>query len=277
MARSKRERPPDPDRLVRRSAGDLRSEDGRFEVSSTGGAGRWYVTDAERHDGLGLALVLGPFATLDQVRAAIVAQRATPAGDDGPLPQPVASEPAARPRASRPTAARAAAKRPPEPPEPEPRAPDPEPESPAPPPAPPPVRVEHARWRARGDDRDAAVAVVRRINDAWLAGDPDAMADDLHASVVLLPPDDGTRVEGRDAAIGSYRAFLATAVVRGWTDLGLTCDAVDATAVVRYRFELRWTTDGGERTDVGHDLWVLARQGGRWRAVWRTTTPIRDA
>ena len=53
--------------------------------TSTGGAGRWYVTDTERHDQLGLALVLGPFGTLDEARAAMVAQQA---GDDGPSPQP---------------------------------------------------------------------------------------------------------------------------------------------------------------------------------------------
>src|SRR6188472_498807 len=98
MARAKKERPPDPDRLVRRSAGDLHTEDGRFEVSSTGGAGRWYLTDTERHDGLGLALVLGPFTTLEEVRAAIGEQRSEPAGDDGPLPEPPKDVPAKPPK-----------------------------------------------------------------------------------------------------------------------------------------------------------------------------------
>ncbi|MFN8517804.1 MAG: nuclear transport factor 2 family protein [Chloroflexota bacterium] len=115
------------------------------------------------------------------------------------------------------------------------------------------------------------------INDAWLSGDPDAMAEELHPEVVLLPPDDGPRLEGREAAVGSYRSFLGSAVVRSWTERGLTCDIADGTAVVRYRFELSGEMGGEARTDVGHDLWVLAREGGRWRASWRTTTPARDA
>ncbi|MET0771667.1 MAG: hypothetical protein ABWZ82_01175, partial [Candidatus Limnocylindrales bacterium] len=166
MAKAKKERPPDPDRLVRRSAGDLHTEDDRFEVSSTGGAGRWYVTDTARHDGLGLALVLGPFGTLDEVRAAITEQRSAPAGDDGPLPEPpkaaATRAPTTRSRRAEPV-------------------PEPEPE----PPPRPSVRITRGRWRSRGDERDAVVAAVRQVTDAWLSDDPGQARDDLHEGMVV--------------------------------------------------------------------------------------------
>lgn len=251
MARAKRERPADPDRLVRRSAGDRHTEDGRFEVSSAGGAGRWYVTDTERHDGLGLALVLGPFGTLDDVRAAIAGQRTAPAGGDGPLPEP--------PMAATPVRDRQ--------PEPEP-APEP-----APPP-PPPVRIERDRWRARHDQRDRVVEVVRRLDDAWLHGDADAMADDLHESVVMLMsgrPE--RRLEGRSAVVEHHRALTVEGRPVAWSEQDLVVDVVGTSAVVRYRSELEREADGNVQRDGGRVLWVLTRADDRWQAAWRSSLP----
>jgi hypothetical protein len=273
MARAKKERPQDPDRLVRRSAGDLHTEDGRFEVGSGGGGGHWYVTDTERHDGLGLALVLGPFSTLDQVREAIATQRATPAGGDEPLPEPTAPAPPGdgRPRRGR---GRGSDVRPASP-EPAPGPPSPGPTQPMEPevPPPPPARVTHARWRARHDDRDEVVAIVRRIDDAWLSGDPAAMSDDLHPSVVLLPSEPVKRVEGREEAVRGYRSIPSDAVIVAWTETDLAVDVVGSSAVIGYRFELEWTADGAVHRDGGRDLFVLTNEHGRWLLAWRTSLP----
>jgi ketosteroid isomerase-like protein len=259
VARPKRERAPDPDRLVRRSAGDLHTEDGRFEVSSTGGAGRWYLTDTERHDQLGLPLILGPYGTLDEVRVAITAQRASPSGGEGPLPEPG------------PEAVRTPAPRKPARPRP---APEPEPEpGPEPEPSRPPVRIRMGRWRKRGDERDAVVEVVRRVNDSWLSGDVEAMSSDLHESVVFAPPEPGARLEGREDAVGSYRDFTSSALIEAFTERDLTVDVVGGTAVATYRYELDWEADGEGHHDIGRDLLVLTRDGDRWLIAWRTTIP----
>jgi ketosteroid isomerase-like protein len=250
MARAKQPRPPDPDRLVRRSAGDLHTEDARFEVSSTGGAGRWYLTDTARHDGLGLAIVMGPFATLDEVRGAIAAQRATPAGDDGPLPEPPAQP-----------APRARTRKPPPPPAPEP-VPEPEPVR-------PPARITRARWRSRHDERDAVVALVHRLDDAWLSGDADAMADDLHESVVVLLPGAEARLEGRAAVIERHHALAAD--LTAWTEDDLTVDVIGASAVVRYRFDLGRAVEGATSRETGRHVWVLTHDGDRWWVAWRMT------
>lgn len=67
----------DPSALKRVEAGSYRSGDGRFHVEQA--SGRWLVTDEEQHDELGLPLVRGPFATLDEAREAIAAARSGPA------------------------------------------------------------------------------------------------------------------------------------------------------------------------------------------------------
>ena len=67
--------PPDPDKLVRQSAGTYRTADERFEVRD-GGTG-WFLVDAEQVNDFGQELLQGPFATLAAARAAIPPARST--------------------------------------------------------------------------------------------------------------------------------------------------------------------------------------------------------
>jgi len=69
--------PPDPTKLKRESAGRYVTVDGRFTVEQSSSG--WMVMDAEQMDELGLALVRGPYATLDGARAAMEAARLAPA------------------------------------------------------------------------------------------------------------------------------------------------------------------------------------------------------
>jgi GNAT superfamily N-acetyltransferase len=71
-------RPPaSKDSLKRERAGTYRTHDGRFTVEQSSSG--WLVLDAEQHDGLGLPLTRGPFATLDLAKAAIDGARRGPA------------------------------------------------------------------------------------------------------------------------------------------------------------------------------------------------------
>ena len=70
--RAKKEAPPKP--WQRAEAGRYRSSDDRFTLESEG-SGRWFVTDAEELDELGLARTSGPYATLDEAKAAADAAR----------------------------------------------------------------------------------------------------------------------------------------------------------------------------------------------------------
>jgi len=63
--------------LKRESAGHYLTRDGRFTVEQN--SGRWLVLDTEQTDELGLPLVRGPFASLDESRDAITTARTGPA------------------------------------------------------------------------------------------------------------------------------------------------------------------------------------------------------
>ena len=69
--------PPDPSKLKREAAGRYVSGDGRFTVDQASGG--WMVSDAEQTNELGLPLVRGPFAKLEEAREGMEAARRGPA------------------------------------------------------------------------------------------------------------------------------------------------------------------------------------------------------
>ena len=89
MARSTTPKAPKPPKPWRREDGAYRSADDRFTIEG-GGAGRWFLTDAEALDELGLARTLGPYDTLDDAKAAAHGQR-----EDGAKASPLAERLAA--------------------------------------------------------------------------------------------------------------------------------------------------------------------------------------
>jgi hypothetical protein len=103
-AKSTTPKAPKPPKPWRREEGAYRSADDRFTIEG-GGAGRWFLTDAEALDELGLARTLGPYDTLDDAKAAADGQRG-----HGTQASPLAERLAAaksRPKASKPTKAAA--------------------------------------------------------------------------------------------------------------------------------------------------------------------------
>ncbi|MEO5966043.1 MAG: hypothetical protein ABIR11_11310, partial [Candidatus Limnocylindrales bacterium] len=108
--RPKQPKAPAPPKPWRRGDGRYRSADDRFTIEA-GGAGRWFLTDAESLDELGLARTLGPYDTLDDTKAAAadlreraaaaspLAARIAAAKDRPPVPTTSAGSSApARPR-----------------------------------------------------------------------------------------------------------------------------------------------------------------------------------
>jgi len=94
--RPKKEAPPKP--WQRAEAGRYRSADDRFTLESEG-SGRWFVTDIESLDELGLARTTGPFATLDEAKAAAdsARERAPEASPFADRIKAAASKPKRRP------------------------------------------------------------------------------------------------------------------------------------------------------------------------------------
>jgi hypothetical protein len=86
--------PADPDALVRQSAGEYRSGDGRFTVRQADVG--WFVVDNEQANEFGQELIHGPFSTLKAARGAVPASR-TPK-----RPTPIRRQGRTTPRANEP-------------------------------------------------------------------------------------------------------------------------------------------------------------------------------
>jgi len=75
MPKRSTDAPPDPDKLVRQSAGSYRTGDDRFEARQA--AQGWFLVDTEQSNEFGQELIHGPFATLKELREAIPGSRTT--------------------------------------------------------------------------------------------------------------------------------------------------------------------------------------------------------
>lgn len=123
------------------------------------------------------------------------------------------------------------------------------------------------------DDRETIHGLIRRINNAWLNRRMDELRDCLHAAMVGVAPGFQARIEGREACLKSYDDFMGAAVVDEFRESEPTIDVCGDTAVATFGWEMAWTMNGRSHRESGHDLFVFAREDGRWWAVWRTMLP----
>jgi hypothetical protein len=155
MSPTKRAAAPKPvPHWKRAEAGRYRSSDDRFTISSEGPS-RWFITDEEEQDELGLARTVGPFDTLDDAKAAADARRGE-RQPESPLAERIAKKSGEAPEG------RGGATRSKAPPEPKAKA------------APPPPET----WidKLEGDDREAARRARRLISALEDEGVADADA-----------------------------------------------------------------------------------------------------
>jgi hypothetical protein len=154
MSPTKRTAPPKPEPPWKRAeAGRYRSSDERFTISSEGPS-RWFITDEQELDELGLARTVGPYDTLDDAKAAADDRRGT-----APAASPLAERIATGAKAEKGRGATARGKAPPEP-------------KPAPAPAPPRTWLD----KLEDEDRDAARRARRLISALEDEGITDADA-----------------------------------------------------------------------------------------------------
>ncbi len=118
-------------------------------------------------------------------------------------------------------------------------------------------------------------AVVRAINDAWLAGRFDELRHYFHPDVVLAQPGFAQRMVGREALIDSYRDFTREAKINAFTPGEVHIDAAGDSAVITMPWEMDYEIGGQRYGERGWDLLVFGRREGRWVVVWRTVVVER--
>ena len=119
-----------------------------------------------------------------------------------------------------------------------------------------------------------AEAFVRALNDCWQGGDLSALEGFYHPDVVLLPPDLGQPIRGREAVVASYLEFLQAASLDHFEVLELAVFPFEAPAgsqtfMAHLTFAVSYTLDGETYVEKGLEVYTIARQDGGLKILWR--------
>ncbi len=124
---------------------------------------------------------------------------------------------------------------------------------------------------------DDVVGIMRRINQAWLAGRVDALAPLLHPEIVMVFPGFSGRVQGRENFLAGFSDFCQQARIHEFHEHDHQVDIAGETAVVSFRYEMVYERDAKRFRAVGRDLWVFEKQDSAWTAVWRTMLDMEES
>ncbi|MBV9612501.1 MAG: nuclear transport factor 2 family protein [Acidobacteriaceae bacterium] len=120
------------------------------------------------------------------------------------------------------------------------------------------------------------VRFVNEMDRCWMEGRFNDLREFLAEDVVFVAPDGQGRMRCVDAAVGSYREFLSRSQVAHYSASDHIVTLRDATAVLEYRWEMKWSSEGVKHEDSGREILVLARRDDKWRVLWRTQLPATN-
>lgn len=118
---------------------------------------------------------------------------------------------------------------------------------------------------------------IEAANAAWLGGRPLEVAPLFHDEAVMATPDGRPFRLGIAAVVQSYEDYCRQATTHGFDVTDRAIHVFGGTAVVSYRFRVRYEHGGEEHDETGGELMVFARQEEGWRAVWRMQLPAGGA
>ena len=102
-----------------------------------------------------------------------------------------------------------------------------------------------------------AEQLIHRLNDAWLAEDIDSIVACYHPGVILLPPDAGAPIVGRDAVVSSYVEFSSQAKLLDFQVTELHTYPIDALSAVHMRYDVTYQLDGDHYEESGMEVYWL--------------------
>lgn len=120
--------------------------------------------------------------------------------------------------------------------------------------------------------------LVRESNRAWISGSTKELAGLFDERAVVIAPALQGRVEGRDAIVASYASYNLHARTHSFEEMEHQIDLFGDTAVVTYRFHVRYEllSDSIVQEETAQEVLVL-RKTDRWRVLWRTQTEPEKA
>jgi len=132
-----------------------------------------------------------------------------------------------------------------------------------------------SRGHKMSDTKAEVHSVLAAINAAWREGHPSTILEFLHPEIVLVPPGFKGTVRGRDILVSSFEEFSKNASILEYEESDEQIDAIGDSAIASFHFRMLYERDAYREDCSGRDLWVFARQDGRWIAVWRAMLELK--
>ena len=124
------------------------------------------------------------------------------------------------------------------------------------------------------DPAAAAREFVLALNRCWQEGDLKALEQFYHPDVVLLPPDLGEPICGREAVVASYLEFLQAATLEHFEVLDLqvfpfSLSDGSSTCMAHLTFTVTYTLDGEAYVEKGLEAYTLGEDADGMKILWR--------
>jgi len=125
---------------------------------------------------------------------------------------------------------------------------------------------------------DAEHSEIRRllifINEAWLQGRADEMAQHLHENMVIRGPDYRLLARGRDACLAHYAEFAHRASAHQFRQTEPPeVDVAGNFALAGYAWEVEYERRGRQFKESGREVLGFVSEQGRWLVIWRLMQP----
>jgi len=118
--------------------------------------------------------------------------------------------------------------------------------------------------------------LIQRINRVWLDRRPQDLEALLHPDVIMVFPGFGGRSQGAHAMIAGFEDFCTHAKLHEFDESDLQVDVVGDTAAASFAFTMIYERDGRRYRSTGRDLWMFGKEGGEWKAHWRTMLDLKE-
>jgi ketosteroid isomerase-like protein len=125
--------------------------------------------------------------------------------------------------------------------------------------------------------RESAATRMRQINQAWLGGRVDDLAQWVHPEIVMVFPGFSGRCQGQEVFLAGFQDFCQNATTHEFHEHELQVDVAADTAVVTLRYEMVYERSAARYRATGRDLWVFQLSSGEWLAVWRTMLDLQES
>ncbi len=128
----------------------------------------------------------------------------------------------------------------------------------------------------RTNEIEQVSTLVDRINEAWVAGRLDELAELVDDDIVMVFPGFEGRSEGKPAFVAGFEDFVENAELERFEESDRQIDVKGDAAVASFAFEIVYGREGRRYLSTGRDLWVFARRDAGWRPVWRTMLDVGE-